>query len=97
MLNYSVAEIRENMRKTRFLATCAIIMGCSITCWAQRPYSFDAKDYVSTDDKRAPQSAFSYDEKANTFTIKASGNNNIAFKMDKERADGKYMITKEHH
>lgn len=62
MLNYSVAEIRENMRKTRFLATCAIIMGCSITCWAQRPYSFDAKDYVSTDDKRAPQSAFSYDE-----------------------------------
>ena len=84
------------MRKTRFLATCAIIMGCSITCWAQRPYSFDAKDYVSTDDKRAPQSAFSYDEKANTFTIKASGNNNIAFKMDKERADGKYMITKEH-
>ena len=55
MLNYSVAEIRENMRKTRFLATCAIIMGCSITCWAQRPYSFDAKDYVSTDDKRAPQ------------------------------------------
>ena len=71
-------------------------MGCSITCWAQRPYSFDAKDYVSTDDKRAPQSAFSYDEKANTFTIKASGNNNIAFKMDKERADGKYMITKEH-
>ena len=58
---------------------------------AQETYKFNCRDYVSTDDKRAPQSAFSYDDDANTFTITAAGNMNIAFQMDHQK-DGKYYI-----
>ena len=58
---------------------------------AQQHYIFNCKDYVSTDDARAPQSAFSYDTNANTFSISASGANNVAFKMN-EGMDGEYFI-----
>ena len=72
-------------------------MAITMGAMAQQRYAFDAADYVSTDDARAPQSAFSYDAAANTFTINAAGANNIAFKMDKDRADGKYFIGSEQH
>lgn len=59
---------------------------------AQETYQFHCRDYVSTDDKRAPLSAFSYDDQANTFTIQSEGPNNIAFQMDL-RKDGAYYIS----
>lgn len=58
---------------------------------AQITYRFKCQDYVSTDDKRAPQSAFSYDAVANHFSISVQGDNNIAFKM-KGGKDNKYFI-----
>ncbi len=59
---------------------------------AQEHYKFNCKDYVATDNGRAPQSAFSYDTQNNTFTINGnSGNNNIAFQMSSE-SNGKYYI-----
>ncbi len=58
---------------------------------AQEHYKFNCTDYVSTDNNRAPQSAFSYDKENNTFSIKASGNNNVAFKMI-DGLDGEYFI-----
>ena len=54
---------------------------------AQEHYRFACRDYVATDDARARQSAFSYDLEANTFSIAASGANNVAFKMN-EGMDG---------
>ncbi|MCM1108250.1 MAG: DUF5110 domain-containing protein [Clostridium sp.] len=59
---------------------------------AQQPFGFACRDYISTDDNRAPQSAFSYDDEANTFTIRGNvGNQNIAFQMDKSK-DNAYVI-----
>lgn len=59
----------------------------------QAPYAFHCRDYVSTDDNRAPQSAFTYDDKANSFTINAlPGENNIAFEMNRDK-DNAYYIT----
>ena len=46
---------------------------CVTVAKAQQRYTFRAQDYVSTDNNRAPQSAFSYDASANTLTITASG------------------------
>lgn len=62
---------------------------------AQEPYAFHCRDYISTDDARAPQSAFSYDDSANTFTIRAAGTNNIAFKMDDEQDNAYYITNKQ--
>lgn len=67
---------------------CACIM---LPIEAQEPFEFHCKDYISTDEYRAPQSAFSYNEAANTFTIRATGQNNIAFKL---MNDGDYYIEK---
>ena len=58
---------------------------------AQQRYEFQASEYVSTDDNRAPQSAFSYDMDKNCFTINARGANNIAFKMSSD-VSNKYFI-----
>ena len=58
---------------------------------AQELYSFCCRDYVSTDNNRAPQSAFSYNDAENTFTVSAVGDCNIAFKMDANK-DGAYYI-----
>lgn len=79
-------------RQTR-VACAALLLTLALATQlsAQEHYVFHATDMVSTDDSRAPQSAFSYDETANTFTIKASGTNNVAFKMDTSK-DGVYYI-----
>lgn len=77
-------------RKLTLLIAMAVMC---LTSVAQKRYVFNAKEYVSTDAGRAPQSAFTYDEQQNTFTIKANGTNNIAFQMDKNQADGKYFIS----
>jgi hypothetical protein len=71
----------------RFLFRC-FTLGVLI---AQEVYKFHCQDYVSTDDNRAPQSVFSYDETGNTFTINAPGNMNIAFQMSSSK-DGAYYI-----
>lgn len=61
---------------------------------AQEHYHFNPADYVSTDNSRAPQSAFIYNQ--DSFTIKASGQNNVAFKMGEE-CDSKYFIKADEH
>ncbi len=62
---------------------------------AQVHYEFDCTDYVSTDNGRAPQSAFSYDTEQNTLTINGyAGNNNIAFQMSSDKND-KYYINQD--
>ena len=58
---------------------------------AQQHYVFNCRGYISTDNARAPQSAFSYNTGANTFSISASGNNNVAFQMN-TGMDGEYYI-----
>ena len=74
--------------KSFFLLTLATwFVTASIT--AQQHYVFNCRDYVSTDNARAPQSVFSYDTEANTFSIAASGNNNVAFEMN-TGLDGEY-------
>ena len=73
----------------KLLTTLTFLL--STAAMAQTPYRFVCTDYVSTDNKRAPQSAFAYDTKANTMSITAKGTNNIAFKMSM-RADGEYSI-----
>ena len=50
-----------------------------------KPYVFSAKDWGVCDASRAPLTAFSYDTIANTFTIKKSGTNNVAFMMEPTR------------
>lgn len=74
----------------RGMATAVFCM-IAISTMAQQRYTFRCQEYVSTDDSRAPQSKFSYNTSANTFSINASGTNNIAFKVSAE-ADGKYYI-----
>lgn len=63
----------------------------TISMNAQEHYRFNCRDYVSTDNARAPQSVFSYDTEANTFSIAASGANNVAFQMN-TGMDGEYYI-----
>lgn len=66
-------------------------------CWpmwmnGQQLFEFVCTDYIATPDR--DQGKFVYDEENNTFTIKDSGENNIAFQMDK-RKDNYYYITNE--
>ncbi len=58
---------------------------------AQEAYRFHCRDYVTGDAGRVPQTAFSYDDEDNTFTVNASGQNNVALQMDKQK-DGAYYI-----
>lgn len=58
----------------------------------QTRYAFNPRDYVSTDNNRAPQDRFSYDDDHGYFRIAATGQNNVAFKM-KESLNGEYYIT----
>ena len=69
----------------------AVYMLFATMATAQEHYTFRCKDYVSTDNARAPQSAFSYDTEKNTFSINASGANNVAFQMNMGM-DGEYYI-----
>ena len=66
-------------------------------CWpmwmnGQQLFEFVCTDYIATPDR--DQGKFVYDKENNTFTIKDSGENNIAFQMDK-RKDNYYYITNE--
>lgn len=68
-----------------------------------KPFEFNCRDYVSTDNARAPQSAFQYDDDANTFTINGNpGDNNISFGMSKKEVgnvrnvDNVYFIPNDH-
>ena len=58
----------------------------------QTRYAFNPRDYVSTDNNRAPQDRFSYDDDHGYFRIAATGQNNVAFKM-KESLNDEYYIT----
>lgn len=82
------------MKRTLMLSTVAVTLLCHVAAMAQEHYRFVPTDYVSTDNNRAPQSAFGYDEWS--FTISASGQNNVAFKMGAE-CDSKYFITSLDH
>ncbi len=79
------------MKTTRILISMMMCILPSVFLSGQEHYRFNCKDYVSTDNSRAPQSSFTYDTDANTFSILASGANNVAFKMN-EGLDGEYYI-----
>lgn len=77
------------------LALLACLFSGSLS--AQIPYEFNCTDYIAVDGRS--DGRFSYDESNNTFTIAASGPNNIAFQMDGRKdggKDGHYYISKEH-
>lgn len=82
------------MKLYHFLQMLVVALCCHLSATAQVHYRFQPTDYVSTDNSRAPQSAFSYDEES--FTIRATGQNNVAFKMGEE-CDGKYFINPDDH
>ena len=82
------------MKKTRFSLVLSLALLSSAMTVAQEHFRFQPTDYVSTDNARAPQSAFSYGEQS--FTVTATGQNNVAFKMG-AACDGKYFITADDH
>lgn len=82
--------MKESFSAKALRALCVALL--ATPAMAQTRYTFQAREYVSTDAARAPQSAFTYDDSKNTLTITASGTNNIAFQMDKSKVDGKYFI-----
>jgi DUF1680 family protein len=57
-----------------------------------KPYAFVAKEYSTCDVNRVAATAFTYDTLANTFTIKKSGLNNLAFRLIPTKTDY-YNIT----
>lgn len=73
-----------------------MLLACSLTqTMAQAVhYRFVPQDYVSTDNNRAPQDRFSYTD--TDFTIRATGQNNVAFKMGSD-CNSKYYITGQDH
>lgn len=71
-----------------------LFSACNIT--AATHFEFHPREYVSTDNSRAPQSAFRYNDAAGTFSISATGQNNIAFQMNGDQ-DDKYYITSDDH
>ena len=75
-----------------FTTTAALLLACSAMA-QQSPYEFKCTDYIAVAGRS--NGKFSYDDEANTFTIAASGPNNIAFQMNREK-DGLYYISKEH-
>ena len=80
------------MKKNILYLTLALMLygTAQATGQTQTRYAFNPEDYVSTDNSRAPQSVFSYT--ASSFTVKATGQNNVAFKMH-ESHNGEYYIT----
>lgn len=59
---------------------------------AQEPYKFVCTDYTRLTDRVPSESNMIFDEEANTFTIRRSGTNNIAFAMNKTTKDNAYYI-----
>lgn len=83
------------MKRNRIFAAAALCILSLLPLSAESVrYIFAPTDYTSTDNSRAPQSVFSYSE--TSFTVKATGQNNVAFKMGGE-CDGKYFITGDDH
>jgi|GEM_PF-3107560 len=78
------------MKKNILYLTLALMLYGTAQATGQTRYAFNPEDYVSTDNSRAQQSQFSYT--ASSFTVKATGQNNVAFKMD-ESHNGEYYIT----
>jgi len=80
------------MKKNILYLTLALMLygTAQATGQTQTRYAFNPSDYVSTDDTKAPQSVFSYT--ASSFTVKATGQNHVAFKMA-EKHNGEYYIT----
>ena len=76
------------------IGALALMLASAAPVLAQVKYSFQPRDYVSTDVTRAPQSAFTYADAS--FTIAATGQNNVAFKMGAD-CDNKYYITGQDH
>ena len=79
------------MKRNIFLLLPLVVWIIATRMSAQQHYVFNCRDYISTDDARAPQSAFCYHSEANTFSISAIGNNNVAFEMN-TGLDGEYYI-----
>lgn len=75
------------MKLNTLLTIFALAVVTTATAMSKR-YTYDCSIMISTDDNRAPQSAFSYNRTANTFTIKpnggSSGTNNVAWKFNTE-------------
>jgi DUF1680 family protein len=63
-------------------------------------YVFHAHDWLTGDPARVSQSNISYDDEANTITVRATGQNNVALSLDWEHvnyevnASQKYLIVK---
>lgn len=71
---------------------CSYMLVSGIKVKAQEPYRFVCTDYTRLTDRVPSASSMTFDEVANTFTIKQSGANNIAFAMDKSTKDNAYYI-----
>ncbi len=80
------------MKKNILYLTLALMLYGTAQATGQTRYAFNPRDYVSTDNNRAPQDRFSYDDDHGYFRIAATGQNNVAFKMA-ESHNGEYYIT----
>ena len=61
-----------------------------------KPYTFKANDWMTGDEGRVKQRNISYDEEANTITMKASGAQNAALQM-RTALSGQYYIMNDQH
>ncbi len=86
--------LKRTMRSCLLLGTFLIT---SLTTTAQEKYRFVCTDYTRLTDRVPSASNMTFDEEANTFTIRRSGNNNIAFAMDKATKDNAYYIKGNQH
>lgn len=55
--------------------------------YTDNSYRFHARDWVTGDAARVSQSDISYDDGANTITVRATGQNNVALNLDWQRLD----------
>lgn len=55
--------------------------------YTDNSYRFHARDWVTGDAARVSQSDISYDDCANTITVRATGQNNVALNLDWQRLD----------
>ena len=60
------------------------------------PYTFRAKEWLTGDANRIRQQNISYDETANTITMKTSGAQNAALQLN-NKLDGHYYYMNDHH
>lgn len=77
------------MKKNILYLTLALMLYGTAQATGQTRYVFNPEDYISTDNNRAPQDRFSYGD--GYFKITATGQNNVAFKMDEDLYDNYYI------